>query len=361
MKDISIGVLLPSSSIYPIGKQFEKGLKASLAEIEDVNFELIPEFIGQGELRQLENAIEKLKSYHDVDMIAGWVSNKGLMEVSEKVKGKLPYFINNLGEHAPNPSKIPENVRLNSINLWQQLWSLGHWAVNDLGKNGMVVGALYDMGYSFSMMLDLGMLEASRDSKWPFAVCPMPEQGQLSDPNMVLDHVEREMPDFLFAAFCGTEATLFLNEFVKRGLHTKIPLLGTPYLLENFDDELKEQLTIYTSLAAQLDLTTDGINDSWTEPFGAFYQLGRETGLCIKEELNGGQEVQDARGLLNLRPDTAGRGSRVFIIENSYSGDKGKISRRVLKEERTIDVSNEALTKALSQTEATWLNPYLGI
>lgn len=361
MKEVSIGVLLPSSSIYPIGKQFEKGLKASLAEIEDVTFELIPEFIGQGELRQLENAIEKLKSYHDVDMIAGWVSNKGLMEVSEKVKGKLPYFINNLGEHAPNPSKIPENVRLNSINLWQQIWSLGHWAVSDLGKNGMVVGALYDMGYSFSMMLDLGMLAASKESKWSFAVCPMPEQSNLSDPNLVLDHVEREMPDFLFAAFCGEESSLFLNEFIKRGLHSKIPLVGTPYLLESFDDELKEKLTIYTSLAAQLDLTKNGIDDNWTEPFGAFYQLGKETGICIKEELNGGVQVVEKRGALNLQSSSAGIGNRVFIVENTYTGDKEKMTRKVLKEEKTIDVSNEALTKALSQTEATWLNPYLGI
>lgn len=94
MKEVSVGVLLPSSSIYPIGKQFEKGLKSELNSLEDVQVEFIPEFTGQGEVKQLENAIEKLKSYHYVDLIAGWVSNKGLMEVAEKVKGETPYFIN---------------------------------------------------------------------------------------------------------------------------------------------------------------------------------------------------------------------------------------------------------------------------
>lgn len=361
MKEISIGILLPSSSIYPIGKQFENGLKSVLTDTEEERVVWVPEFIGQGSVKELEEAIEKLKNYHHVDMIAGWVSNKGLMEVSHKVKGKTPYYINNLGEHAPNPSRIPSNVRLNSLNLWQQLWSLGYWAVNHFGKKGMVVGGLYDMGYSFSMMLDLGMLEASKDSKWSFAVCPMPAQGELSDPEIVLDAVEKDMPDFLFAAFCGEESSKFLNAFIRRGLHTKIPLLGTSYLLEDLNEEVKEPLKVYTTLAASLDLSKNGMEEDWTKPYGAFYQLGREAGLSIKEQLNGDTLAIDKRGPINLDAARAGEGSRVFIIENSCTGKKEEIKRQIIKEEKTINVSNEPLVKSLSLKDSNWLNPYLGI
>ncbi|OEK00314.1 hypothetical protein BFP97_01755 [Roseivirga sp. 4D4] len=361
MKEVSVGVLLPSSSIYPIGKQFEKGIKSELADLEGIEVEFIPEFIGQGEVKQLENAIEKLKSYHSVDIITGWVSNKGLMEVSEKVKGNTPYYINNLGEHTPDPAKIPNNVRLNSIHLWQQLWSLGYWAVKDLGKKGMIVGALYDMGYSFNMMLDQGMLAADKESQWSFAVCPMPEQGQLSDPGKVLDHVEREQPEFLFAAFCGEESTLFLDEFIKRGLHKTIPLLGTPYLLESFSQKVDEPLKIYTTHLSSLELSESDMDQEWIKPYDVFHQLGRETGLCIKSQLNGSKSVSDKRGLLNMSVESLGEGNRVYIIENSYSGDKESIERKLLKEVKTTTIQDKDLQQALTLKSAAWLNPYLGI
>lgn len=359
MRELSVGVLLPSSTIFPIGKQFQKGLKSVFSSAEGVDVELVSEFIGQGDLKQLESAIEKLKSFHDVDLITGWVSNKGLMAASEKVNGNTPYYITNLGEHIPDPSKIPSNVKLNSIDLWQQLWSMGYWAVNSLGKKGMIVGGLYDMGYSFAPMMDLGMLEANNESKWSLAVCPMPEQGAMSDPNIVLDHVEREMPDFLFAAFCGEESTLFLNEFVKRGLHKKIKLLGTPYLLEDFDQDLGESLSIYTTLVSEHDINDNHLQEDWTKPFGAFYELGRETGANIIQQFGGENDQTENTPTYGLERE--GKDNRVFIVENTHSGSKEHISRRIIKEEKTIDVSDDKLKHVLSQGDANWLNPYLGI
>jgi branched-chain amino acid transport system substrate-binding protein len=53
MKTLHIGLLLPSSSIVPMGKLFEKGLKEGLSEKStDISIEITKEFIGQGGVKQ---------------------------------------------------------------------------------------------------------------------------------------------------------------------------------------------------------------------------------------------------------------------------------------------------------------------
>lgn len=361
MREASIGVLLPSSSIYPIGKQFEKGLRSGLSEVEGISFDIIPEFIGQGGIKEVEEAINKLKNFHDVDFITGWVSNKTAAEAADKLKGGKPFLINNLGEHIPNPTVIPSNVSLNSINLWQQLWSLGYWSVNKFGKKGMVVGALYDMGYCFSQVLDMGMQAASKDSKWSFAVCPLPEQGKLSDPGIVLDHAERDQPDFLFSAFCGEEATLFLEEYLRRGLQSKIPLISTPFLLENFDAPLSEALKVYTPIMSYSAMDDDALNQDWTKTFGSFYQLGLESGEQIVQHFNSVDHVSGARGRVNVEVKSAGKNAKVFIVENLHGGNKEALERSIITEVETVDMTNESIIDASKGTNASWLNHYLGI
>ncbi|MFY0591877.1 phage tail protein [Roseivirga sp.] len=46
MKEVSISVLLPSSSIYSVVKQFEKGLKSELAGLKDIQVEFIAQRSG---------------------------------------------------------------------------------------------------------------------------------------------------------------------------------------------------------------------------------------------------------------------------------------------------------------------------
>jgi len=74
MKQIHIGLLIPSSTILPIGKDYEKGLKEGLSNFPELEFEITKEFIGQGGQVKTEEAINKLITYDDVHIVTGVVS-----------------------------------------------------------------------------------------------------------------------------------------------------------------------------------------------------------------------------------------------------------------------------------------------
>src|SRR4051812_44793456 len=102
MNTLHIGLLLPSSSIFPMGKLFEKGIKDGLSENNmDKSIEITKEFIGQGGAKQTEDTTLKLFNYDDVDMITGILSNKVAEGIAAKFSGSKKPLLNNLGENVP--------------------------------------------------------------------------------------------------------------------------------------------------------------------------------------------------------------------------------------------------------------------
>lgn len=326
MKKVTIGLLLPSSSVISMGKDFERGLKSGLQNLVDVeqwDIELVPEFIGQGSKEKIASSVSKLLTYDDADIITGIISNKSITELAERFsKANKPLLISNLGEHLPDIYQYNENIFINSTNLWQQVWSLGYWGVKQFGKKGMFVSGLYDAGYSFPAMLQMGMTAADAEATMPFAVAPVSTPGQLADVNSVFAHIEQYKPDFVFATFCGEEASQFLEEFVKRGLHKTMPLLGFPYLIQ--DCKLTDEIEFYTTISTQTSIDLDKVLDSDFAANNIFPLLGYESGLIIASALSEGgvkslpkflrdNEVVSARGKLSVVSNLLGEHTHTFI------------------------------------------------
>ena len=369
LDDISVGVIHTNSSILPMSKLFTKALKKIFKEQSDIDVEVYPEFVGQGGLRQVEEAVSKMINFHDVDVVTGIVSSKVVMDLADKFRDKDILFLpNNLGEQILNPAKVPDNVYLNSPLLWQQLWSLGHWATKKFGNKGMFVGGVYDMAYTFTHMLDLGMRAADPNCKWSFAVSHMPQDGEkLSNPTVVFDYIEEEAPDFLFAAFCGEEATLFLEEYIDRGLHEKVPLVTTPYLLEDFSRKIDEPLSIYTALSAGKALTGKDLLEDWATPSGLFSSMGRDSARIILKAAGSGDitdlpnAFETERGMVNIEPQESGKASQVYIIENKHAGRKAEIKPSIVEKVVSITIDNEKIIEGFNNIETSWQNPYLGV
>ncbi|HEY9000095.1 MAG TPA: ABC transporter substrate-binding protein [Mucilaginibacter sp.] len=374
-KKLTIGVLLANSTILPMAANFNSGLKHGLNGLSlenDIEVEIVPEFIGQGSTAQVESAVNKLIGFNDSNIITGIISNSVSAELAEKfAKYKRPIIINNIGEHLPNPGASNDYVFLNSMHSWQQVWSIGKWAVQTFGKKGMLVSGLYDSGYSFPIMLRKGMEAATDDATLPFAIAPVRQYKGLADVTSVIPQLIEKNPDFVFATFCGEEATMFLSEYVKHGLHKRIPLLGLPFLLEAFDGG-GESVDIYTTISAYR-----GISDADAEQLGRislnpFRQFGIETGLVIKNavksSLNGSlqkaladTEVNDVRGKLDISSRTTGNNSKVFVIKNTYAGDKEEVATQLVGEVETIGIDSEVVEEINSQPSSGWFNPYLSI
>ena len=365
MNTFHIGMLLPSSTILPIAKDFEKGIKEALSNIskEDYEIEFTKEFIGQGGVALVETAINKLLNYDAVDLVTGVLSNKVIESISTKFNNKTtPFLFNNLGEHVPDLSNQNKQIFNNSIHLWRHAWALGNWGVKSFGKKGMFLSSVYDAGYSFSQMFHHGMMHADPTSEWSFSVLPMPNNGQISDMSFLFPFLEEYQPDFVFATFCGTETTEFLNEFIKRGWHKKTKLLGLPYLIFPFEI-LNDDIAIYTTALNTIESGNDISN--------IFYQFGLQTGSIISQVLDmEGTSLQQKLSNLNLSISFnetiffncyQNLNDNVLMIKNEILKGEKMIKKTLIEATPLFPLNHKAILDLTKDISVAWLNPYLCI
>lgn len=374
MNKLTIGLLLPVSTIIPMARDFEQGLKQAIEDqvnLSNWEIELIPEFIGQGSKLRVEESIEKLFSYYHVDVVTGVVSNMVGMVVANKFERyKKPFIMNNIGEHMPNPALFNPYIFINSTHIWQQIWSLGYWAVKTFGNKGMFVASVYDAGYSFSNMLSLGMKAADQESTMPFSIAQLTPGAKTADPRTVFEHIEMFQPDFIFSAFCGEEATAFQEAYANTAAKN-IPLIALPFLLQDFDHK-DQELEIYTALSSTASVSMGETENEVALQDQTYYQLGKETGMILAEALKikGSGNLIDAlnqvkvnsdRGLLHIDAQTLGRDSQVYLLRNKHSGNRNNIKTEVVRKLETVRINDKALNDSLQQVSSGWENPYLGI
>lgn len=374
MKTATIGVILPTSSILPMSRLFETALKEGLQRLRDEDWEInvVTEIVGAGASKRVTEAFNNLWGHYEADVITGIVSNKVVLTIADQLgKNGKPVLISNIGEHIPDPRSFNEYTFLHSSHVWKQLWSLSNWGVKTFGRKGMFVGSLYDTGYAFMNMMRLGMQAADPESELPFSVAQPPNLGSLANPGDVFRHIEEYQPDFIMAAFCGEEASRFLEAYVQSGFHKKIPLLSLPFLLESFDAK-GETLDIYTTTASYAGIAPGYLNGAGEKLQHPFSDLGFESGVAIAESLRRSDgnnlheimrtiEVSGNNGVFRIDPQTAGKNKKVFLVKNSCTGDKQTIGRHIISELPTIEIDDPLITDALNEYSSGWENPYLGV
>ena len=365
MKHLNIGMLIPNSSIFPIGKSFERGLKEGLQPLKelDIEVEIINEFAGQSGTRQLTDIFDRFFNYHEADLVTGIISSRTAEDVATRFKEhQKPLIINNVGGQTPNINKLNEYVFINSTHLWRHAWSLGHYGVTNIGKRGMYVSAVYDAGYSFSQMFAMGMDAADQQSQWSFAVGTMPDAGKLTNMETILPNIEAHKPDFILATFCGTETPLFLNDFIKRGLNKDIKVLGLPYLTSPVYD-----------LAGNIQVTTTQpyLNKPDVTPDKVFYELGLQTGDMIaaaapyaadatelQQRLAALKKCFNVTAAGELMP--YGLDEQVMLNQNNIT-DGNQLNTEPISPYETFAPHSAQMKAMFDDLVFGWINPYLCI
>lgn len=362
MEKINIGLVLPSSTILPMGRNFEDGLTDALAGLAGmgVQFTLSKEFIAQGSIKDTENACNKLFNYHDVDIVTGILSQKVVATMADKfATAKKTLIANDLGAHVPELGKLNEYIFINSLNLWQHAWALGNGGVETWGSKGMFIASIYDAGYMFSHMFHRGMMDADANSQWSFSVTPMPLDGELSDMSTIFPYLETYQPDFAFGCFCGTESTKFLNEFIDRGWGERTKLIGLPYLLNPFKP-LNGDITIYTTDPFAKNPAINAMN--------VFYHFGLQTGQAIITALQQGNDraalntsMQCNKNLLSVNNSNALNDS-VRLVKNSIvAGNAVPITENFKDIVLPGSLQQHMFVDEKDNPIFSWLNPYLCI
>lgn len=364
METISVGMLLPTSGIRQMSKDFSKAFKKAInRELEGSGFEVevFPEMIGTGAPVQVEIALDKMFGYHGVDAVTGIASHPGIAGYTDKFKKQqIPLLLNNLGEHMVPTRGYNEYVFQNSVHLWQQCWLLGYFAGSQLEGNSLIISAMYDSGYAFLIAYEMGIRAANPDVIHQLKLLPLPQPGQLSNVNEAFGQVDFDQYDKVMALFCGEEATMFLEEFKKRDFHKTKNLLGLPFLLEAGDSDLSG-IEMYTASHQQDDLFYDKI----------YRQMGEFSGMAI------GKAILDGEG--QLKPDilkailSEHDPGRIFdstdaacltepvrVYHHSIGVDNQLTSEKVF--EKKVELDNDPDFTGIRNSEnSQWVNPYLCI
>ncbi len=367
MRSISIGMMLPTSGIRPMGKEYKRAFEKAINQTLDGSEyepEIIVELINDGSIKPINDALDRFFGYHDVDIVTGIVSCEGMQHSLERFeKREVPFLCSNVGEHFFPSAGYNDHVFLNSPHLWQQSWLLGYFAASHLGKNGLIFSATYDIGYAFMQAFQVGVRDAENETNCEVSLIPMPPDGGLSPVQEAFDQVNLESKDFVFALFSGEEADLFINEFKSRNLDKKVALCALPFLLDSGKQDLSG-LSVYTTVD-QSNVKSDIL---YTDVFG---NLGASAGTAIGETIlaNNGEigasGLNDAlRKLDNTKLYQSTFSAKLLgdisVLKNTFGKDNKHDFTILLQ--KTVDLDGDKDLNALRDAmTSNWVNPYLGV
>ncbi|MGB5981323.1 MAG: ABC transporter substrate-binding protein [Nonlabens sp.] len=342
-KSIDIGLMMPYSSLYPMGKLFKKGLTEALdAHKDKMDYTLYPEFVGPASIEEVNKADDKHASYNDVDVVTGIVNSKTVAEASVSFKNNTHYRFGNLGEHLEDTKQLGRNIKVEGLDIWKDVYALTDYALKTFSKNGAYAASFYDTGYAFAQMVDVALKDHGKNDFLPVLVSQMPPAGQPSNVEEVVERIERLNPDWVFAAFCGSEALRFLKMWKKKGLYKKIKLLGLTFFAEKLlelDSSDVEVVSVIHQQASQIDIQEYNRNH--------FYDLGIQVGRGILKEKG-----------INENTNQISKDKMICSFQKLNDLNLQLVEKARVK---TIKMNNKHVRNVLKQPMAAWQNPYMCI
>lgn len=360
---ISLGVLLPTSSLYP-------RLAASL--LDGLNLA----FVGAGPAVQLlpveygtlpsaaVAAGRRLIVEHGVDLLIGVISQPAIAQLQPLLHARrVPLLVTtagaNLLRHEPDPY-----IFHNTLGAWQASHAAGAWAAATLGPRIVSIASFHESGYD-----TLGAFGAGVASGGGTIVARHVTHapGTSSDLTAVLRAVGAARPDALYAAYSGEQAAAFLQAYAESGLAAHTPLLGSPFLVAA---PAPAGLRVLSPLgwSARLDPAANLAFEARLAAVGRapdpFVVLGYESGLLIEAARAAptslaaalpGATVSGPRGPLRIERD--GHVTRAPLTMRSFSWRGGA---PVEGEAIPLAYPSSAAIAAMAATPKTgWLTAYL--
>ena len=377
---LRVGLLLPQSQIYPaISANFRAGMDLFLAQRSSADrpISLIAQEYGTTPSIALEQAHEWMAT-DQVDLIVGSLSSGTAATLHPLLhESQTPLLVSNIGANLTRDDRQSPYIIRNSFSYWQSSWALGRWAAGNLGKQALVASSFYDSGYDSLYAFQLGF-ESVGGTITSTKVTHLPtDTGEL---HTLMAAIQQAQPDLVFAAYSGAQASDFVRAYAHSGLSTRVPLLGSGFLV---DESLLSQqgdaaLGIKTALpwAHTLDLPTNQAFTSAFQNFSGrpadpFAVLGYDTARLISTAASSAGDTKQLRQALAGTAFDSPRGivqmdktvleiSTPLYLREVRAGASG-LSNTVIDKLPAIPANNAALA-ALRATERTgWSNTYLAV
>ena len=382
-KKLKIGFLMPFSAVYPYyGMHITAGLytAVNLFGLQQKDIEIIPAYIGQGQHKLVQEAVQKLLFFEGVDIVTGMVNIKALTEISPLLENynKLGLFID-FGEIVHPTSGFGRNVGCLSMNYWQSQYALGQWAVNEFGSDGQVVLPLYEAGFNLHSAFLQGA--GSSGSEILHQMVLTEEYATKDQLNLTpfFEAIERDEPQFVHAIFNGNLGTQFYNQWRNSKFYDHIPLITVENM--GYDDILQDvqQLNLDFYSASSWRSTNQSVQNvkfvkqfeqMHHQPASVFsmlgYELGLMFGLAHQDIMKGDcktaiqkmntSKLEGPRG----RVDIQGFTEQIYPVIDIHKikTDHQKINQTIVAQSTAIGFDTSSV---FEETVSGYLNPYFSI
>ena len=241
-KIIKIGFLFPYSSIHPdLTKDIIDGFYAAIPQKFKKYFQFFPEYIDLGKKDLVKVAINKLVSFHNVDIISGFISYRSIPDIIPAIqqRNKIGFFFD-MGEYLPPVYTLPVDLFSNSFLIWQMEYALGHWSQSTYKGKGAMLMSVYDAGYHMHSAFWQGAIGAGATEMDMHIIPYNPDlKSILPVLPAFLEKIEKSKVDYLHVLLCGNEALEFFKAYEESSLYGKIPLIVSPHMAS---DEIISQI-----------------------------------------------------------------------------------------------------------------------
>ena len=382
-KVLKIGFLFPYSSIHPnMSRDIIDGFYAAVPKQHKRSFQFYPEYIDQGKRELVKTAINKLISFHNVDIISGLISYKSIPDIIPIVhqRNKIGFFFD-MGEYLPPVYELPVDLFSNSFLIWQLEYALGSWSQSTYQGKGAMLMSVYDAGYHMHSAFWQGAISAGAQEIDMHVIPYNPDHKSILPvlPSF-FEKIEKDRVDYLHVLFCGEEAIDFYRAFKESTLYGKIPLIVSPHMASDEIINRTSNLDIkcysasgwnYYSTTEQNQLFKRTYETSTGKKASLFAVMGYESGLAF---LNVLPELQrnDKEAVLSFFRNgtvTGPRGVRNFRLGERLNQPEIEIEKItfqplnplkiIIEQGKAMPYNASVFNDIHSLCVSGWENPYL--
>ncbi len=374
---------MPFSAVYPYySMHITAGMYAAVNQCgyTQNDFEIIPVYIGQGQHKMVQEAVQKLLFFEGVDVVTGMVNIKVLTEISPLLDNynKLGLFID-FGEIVHPTISFGKNVGCLSMNYWQSEYALGKWAVNEFGPDGQIILPIYESGFDLHYAFLQG--GGSSGSEALHQMVLTDEYVTKDQLNLVpfFEAIEKDEPNFVHAIFTGSLGTQFFYQWRNSKFYDHIPLVTVENMA--YEDILQDvqHLNIDLYAASSWKSTNQTLQNIkfvkqfeqlHHQPVSVFSMLGYELGILLGNVYQDMIKGDCANAIVKIKNSKL-EGPRGLIVIQGFTEkiypliDILKIRTDHLNINQTIIDQKSAIgfdtTTIFEDNISGYLNPYFSI
>lgn len=378
---VKVGVLLPQSNENPFySGSFINGLRLATNHngLSGNKIEVITEHVNYGSRRITRVKASQLITENNVNILVGLVNSEVAIELGELVeKAQVPILIANAGEnYLMNKAKENPYLFFNSLNLFQNSFLAGKYAVEKFGKNIAVVTSVYDSGYDSLFTFYKGVELAGGKITETF----VKNENDVDFISKTLGSIKKEEVNGIYVLLNGNLA----DDFFRTAYQQKfsLPIITTSFAS---DDIRLVNIGEAANGIKSFQTWNKNVNNRENHEFVSAYKkkyskepdqfgfLGYETGLIIKDSVskwNGNIsgnhlansirscKINSPGGEISVNEKSGLVNNPVYLCKTKMSGINIP-ENEILEQYTSISEFDESFIPLDTNLRSGFLNPYL--